>query len=356
MPLQPKNHTSFLAQNRPFKVSCCVLHNPSSLHIHCQKLVNEFEPRIPIEKTLTPPRSWYTDPSFYDYELHRIFYGGWQAVGYTEQIKDPRGFFTARYIYIDDDGKVHAFHNACSHHGSLLASGSGKKSCFVCPYHGILFAWTYGLDGEFGLVPLNVATWGPFVLLNMGKENSPYQEVDGNMVENEWLVDFSLSYVCRCVYNIECNWKVRCFNMNGGCHVPYAHKDLASGLKLDSYSTIIYEKFSIQRCEGGSARSEDDFVRLGSKALCDFIYPNFMINRYGPWMDTNLVLLLGARKCQVIFDYFIEAYHKDDKAFIERSSVQSGLESPEYCSGRCAPTVEKAMHHFHQLLHDNLKM
>ncbi|XP_057987639.1 choline monooxygenase, chloroplastic-like [Hevea brasiliensis] len=36
--------------------------------------------------------------------------------------------------------------------------------------------------------------------------------------------------------------------------------------------------------------------------------------------------------------------------------VQSGLESPEYCSGRCAPTVEKAMHHFHQLLHDNLKI
>ncbi|XP_057987727.1 choline monooxygenase, chloroplastic-like [Hevea brasiliensis] len=99
--LQPKNHTSFLAQNRPFKVSCCVLHNPSSLHTHCQKLVNEFDPRIPIEKTLTPPRSWYTDPSFYDYELHRIFYGGWQAVGYTEQIKDPRGFFTVRFGNIE---------------------------------------------------------------------------------------------------------------------------------------------------------------------------------------------------------------------------------------------------------------
>ncbi|KAF2317227.1 hypothetical protein GH714_018245 [Hevea brasiliensis] len=207
------------------------------------------------------------------------------------------------------------------------------------------------------------STWRPFVLLNVGKENSPYQEVDGNMVENEWLgscsdtlktngVDFSLSYVCRCVYNIECNWK-------------------------------IYEKVSIQRCEGGSARSEDDFVRLGSKALCAFIYPNFMINRYGPWMDTNLVLLLGPRKCQVIFDYFIEAYHKEpilmisilicvlrmtklslkgvvDSERIEDimlcEGVQSGLESPEYCSGRYAPTVEKAMHHFHQLLHDNLKM
>ena len=29
--------------------------------------------------------------------------------------------------------------------------------------------------------------------------------------------------------------------------------------------------------------------------------------RYGPWMDTNLVLPLGARKCKVIFDYFLDA-------------------------------------------------
>lgn len=78
---------------------------------------------------------------------------------------------------------------------------------------------------EFGLIPLNVATWGPFVLLNVGKESSTHQEVDGNMVESEWLgscsdalktngVDSSLSYVCRRVYDIECNWKVRCLNIS----------------------------------------------------------------------------------------------------------------------------------------------
>lgn len=29
-------------------------------------------------------------------------------------------------------------------------------------------------------------------------------------------------------------------------------------------------------------------------------------HRYGPWMDTNLVLPLGPRKCKVIFDYFLD--------------------------------------------------
>lgn len=34
--------------------------------------------------------------------------------------------------------------------------------------------------------------------------------------------------------------------------------------------------------------------------------------------------------------------------------VQRGLESPAYVCGRYAPSVEKAMHHFHCLLHQNL--
>ena len=31
-------------------------------------------------------------------------------------------------------------------------------------------------------------------------------------------------------------------------------------------------------------------TRLGDSALYAFVYPNLMINRYGPWMDTNVVL------------------------------------------------------------------
>lgn len=68
-------------------------------------------------------------------------------------------------------------------------------------------------------MPLEVATWGPFVLLNMGKEAVHQEEVDSNVVAKEWLggsseilsingIDSSLSYLCRREYTIECNWKV----------------------------------------------------------------------------------------------------------------------------------------------------
>ncbi|KAL7168508.1 hypothetical protein ACSBR2_038860 [Camellia fascicularis] len=365
-----------------------------------RRLVHQFDPKIPLQEALTPPSSWYTQPSFLSLEFDRVFFQGWQAVGCTEQIKESGNFFTGRlgnveYVVCrDDNGNVHAFHNVCRHHASLLASGSGLLSCFVCPYHG----WSYGLDGallkatritgirnfnvnEFGLIPLKVAIWGPFVLLNL-EDIPPQQAADVNNIGKEWLgssseilstngVDSSLSYICRREYTIECNWKVFCDNyLDGGYHVPYAHKGLSSGLNLESYSTTTFEKVSIQQCDGGSPETENEYERLGSKALYAFIYPNFMINRYGPWMDTNLVLPIGSRKCQVIFDYFLDASLKEDKAFIDRSledservqmediilceGVQRGLESPAYCSGRYAPSVEKAMHHFHCLLHHNL--
>ncbi|GMQ07302.1 hypothetical protein CsSME_00051553 [Camellia sinensis var. sinensis] len=106
-----------------------------------RRLVYQFDPKIPLEEALTPPSSWYTQPSFLSLEFDRVFFRGWQAVGCTEQIKESGNFFTGRlgnveYVVCrDDNGNVHAFHNVCRHHASLLSSGSGLLSCFVCPYH-----------------------------------------------------------------------------------------------------------------------------------------------------------------------------------------------------------------------------
>lgn len=49
----------------------------------------------------------------------------------------------------DKSGEVNAFRNACRHRGVKVASGSGRKTSFVCPYH----AWTYGTDGALKVIP-----------------------------------------------------------------------------------------------------------------------------------------------------------------------------------------------------------
>ena len=93
-----------------------------------------------------------------------------------------------------------------------------------------------------------------------------------------------------------------------------------------------------------------------------------MINRYGPWMDTNVVTPTGPNTCVVHFDYFVEAdfMPRVDDKFVEESlaasgrvqtettwlceKVQGGMESPGYGSGRYAPAMEAAMFHFHDRL------
>ena len=53
----------------------------------------------------------------------------------------------------------------------------------------------------------------------------------------------------------------------------------SSKYKLNEIVVKVFEKVSIQRCDGGEVQHQEDFDRLGAKSLYAFIYPNFMVNR-----------------------------------------------------------------------------
>jgi len=86
-----------------------------------------------------------------------------------------------------------------------------------------------------------------------------------------------------------------------------------------------------------------------------------MVNRYGRWLDTNVVLPLSANECEVVIDWWCEKEMSESErtAGVAESEVvqvediglcegvQRGLESGVYVSGRYSPTVEHAMHAFH---------
>lgn len=81
-----------------------------------------------------------------------------------------------------------------------------------------------------------------------------------------------------------------------------------------------------------------------------FVYPNLMLNRYGPWLDINIVEPTGSQTCQVRFEYFLHQDHEAGEKFVEESlqasdavqqedvrlceAVQRGLRSPAYDTGR----------------------
>lgn len=56
-----------------------------------------------------------------------------------------------------------------------------------------------------------------------------------------------------------------------------------------------------------------------------FVYPNLMINRYGTWMDTNVVYPVDQQNCIVHFDWWIDKQLAHDSTLIDagvRSSDQ----------------------------------
>ena len=344
--------------------------------------IARFDPSLPIEEAWTPPASWYRSSAIAELERERVFHRHWIAVGPIDRVQKPGDFFTGEiagepYVVVrGEDGELRAFFNVCRHHATGVARGFGCAEKLVCPYH----AWTYGLDGrllkapelgktknfrreDFGLVPMEVRVWGPICFVSLAEDPRPLDaDLAPLLGELERMRFHELSFVERKTYRIPCNWKVFVDNyLDGGYHVPHMHRGLAAELDFDSYETELFDRHSVQRTGA-------DSERLGSGAAYAFIHPNFMINRYGDMMDTNLVLPLGENECEVVFDYFFEP--KTARSVIDESlvasdvvqqedieicvSVQKGLGSRAYDRGRYSSTREMAMLHFHQLLYADL--
>jgi len=322
--------------------------------------VHRFNPTLAITETESPPASWYTLPEVADLEEVAVFGKAWLFACRAGQVAEPGAWVAGRHgrlpwlVVRGDDGELRAFHNSCRHRGSEVLLGAGCSRKLTCRYHG----WSYGLDGRMNsrteLVPLRVATWGPLVLVNADPDAEPPDVPP---------VDFEdLHWAARREYEVGCNWKAFCDNyLDGGYHIAHVHKSLDAQLDMGSYRTELGDSWSVQTAGPG-----DRAERIGGGATYVFRYPTLMLNRYGPVLDTNVVVPLGPNRCRVLFDFWFSAEAAADEAFVARSleqshltqledieiseSVQVGTESPAFDRGRYAPTFEIAIHHFHRLL------
>lgn len=350
-----------------------------------------FDPTVPLERATTPPASWYTEEAFLQLEREAVFRRCWNLACRLDEVAEPGSCVAvdvagdAYFVVRGSDGELRAFHNVCRHHAARLVEEHSCVESLVCPYHG----WTYDLDGslksaprsagmedfardQWGLAPVRVETWGPLIFLHAGE---PERSLAEDLSELTPYIDpqslSKLTWVSRRSYTIECNWKVFADNyLDGGYHIAHLHKNLASQLDLSTYRTDLFERFNVQTCRAnsspGTEMGRDLAERIGDGAVYAWLYPNLTLNRYGPSLDTNLILPVSAERCEVVFDYYFEGSPEQAQAFLEDSiensdetqqedvwiseRVQRGLTSRGYDRGRYAPTVEHAMHHFHQLL------
>ena len=360
-----------------------------------REILNLYHAENPLERASTIPAPWYRDTRVLELELSGVFGKTWQVAGRLDQVRNAGEFFTADIagepivVVRGDDGQLRAFYNVCRHHAAAVvpeAQGCAKQ--FRCPYHG----WTYGIDGalkgmvEFdgvcnfdraqnGLVPLRVDTWENFVFVSLDPSAQTLDKFLGAvppLVAPLHLTQ-KLHYFDRRVYTLNCNWKVYVDNyLDGGYHVPHAHKGLSSVIEYTQYTIENFERACLQ----SSPLSSDSKSPAGvaatrqGRAFYLWIYPNFMINAYEGVMDTNLVVPLAVDKCAVIFDYYFAdtseaatAHHLESIAVSEKvqdedmaicDSVQRGLGSRAYVAGRLSVRRETGEHLFHRLLHADM--
>ena len=358
-------------------------------------LLSSYDDHAPLDRASTIPSSWYTDKRIAQLERERVFGRTWQMVARADQLRTPGEFVTAELagepllIVRGKDNQLRAFFNVCRHHAAAVATDKqGIASLFRCPYHG----WSYGLDGslkgapefegvcEFdrsqnGLLPVRVEPLEQFVFVNLDSDAPSLAEFLGGLVPRVAPLDVSsLHFFERRTYTLNCNWKVFIDNyLDGGYHVPHLHKGLNSVLDYRQYTIETEDRYCLQSSPM-VASSEDANVaatRTGDRAWYFWQYPNFMINLYGGYMDTNLVLPDGIDRCKVIFDFYFddvsdaaaernrqsvavgERVNDEDVAICE--AVQRGLHSRAYNAGRLSVRREAGEHLFHRLLAADLK-
>jgi choline monooxygenase len=325
-----------------------------------------------------------------------VFSRSWQMVARADQLGEPGHYITGDVarepilVVRGRDGVLRGFYNVCRHHAAtVMTEPQGSTDHLRCPYHG----WTYNLEGalivapEFGgvcnfdksvngLIPIRTAIWQGWVFVKLDSDAPSLAEFFGNQLIGKFdgLNLKALHWFERRSYTVNCNWKVLVDNyLDGGYHVPHIHRSLNSVLDYGEYKIETGERFCVQSSPivSGKADAETAEVRKGDHAYYLWIYPNFMINWYEGVMDTNLVVPRGINRTEVIFDYYFtdvsakareknlaslavsERIQNEDVAICE--SVQRGLASRGYSTGRLSVRREAGEHLFHRRLYADLK-
>lgn len=348
-----------------------------------------FNPDITRAETI--PSRCYTDPAFAELEVERIFGRSWSLVGRVADVTESGQFLTAQIgdeaIVVVRDGEVlRGFHNICLHRAGPVAEGCGKRNTLQCRYHG----WTYRLDGSLlrapemegtegfdaesmRLMPVQVATWGPLVFVNLDRDAPSLASViEGIPERTARFSPDAMQYVMQKSWTVACNWKVYVDNYLEGYHLPVVHPGLHKELDYDAYRVETHGWWSLQHAPLRQGHQPDRKYIAASDdddAQYYWLFPNMMLNIYQGQMQTNVVIPRGVDACEVIFEWyavdppanvaadagwttrlqFSDEIQDEDIAICER--VQQNLRSRSYDRGRYSAARENGVHHFHGLVH-----
>ena len=346
-----------------------------------------------IKLAETLPAKFYKNKNIFEITKERIFLRCWHWIGDNSFKNEgnfkipieilPKFLNEPLVLTITDKNKIKCFSNVCTHRGNILVHEKCKSKKIICNYHGRRFNG----EGKFEFMPefketLNfpresdhlhdfpIFVWNKliFVGLNPSFSIDKVFEKINRRISFLPLENLQLHEDLSKDYSINANWALYCDNYLEGFHVPFVHKDLNEVLDYNSYDTEIDEYFNLQI---GYAKNEDECFTIPKKhkdygkkiaAYYYWLFPNLMLNIY-PWgISINLVCPEGISKTKILFRSYVfdksklnsgasgdlDKVEMEDEEVVQ--SVQKGINSSFYNTGRFSPTKEKGVHHFHSLI------
>jgi choline monooxygenase len=342
------------------------------------------------------PGALYSDPRVLALELERIFRRDWLCLARDEELAQTGDYFAFRILNEpvllcrDNAGRIRAFVNMCRHRGVELATGTGRASQFVCPYHG----WTYDLDGrlkgagymsdslgfdrrECRLPELKVAVWGGWIFATLNAEPEPFEEYIKDFAGKFGYLGLeTLKAGLRLEVTLKCNWKLMVENFVDFYHVSVLHRDtIARFMKtvdlsydlrrngqvyIDEYDTGTLSKSGdltakrIASLEGKSERFSQ--AALLPPNLNFFVRPDY-VSLYTSWpltadtMRMSAVVLWsretmeGPERERVVgeFKLMLEKVLAEDFSMVE--SLQNSAGASGFAPGRMS-RLERGVQHF----------
>jgi phenylpropionate dioxygenase-like ring-hydroxylating dioxygenase large terminal subunit len=200
------------------------------------------------------PAGPYYREDYFELEREAIFKRVWLNIGHISEIAEPGRFMvrplevarTSLLITHGKDGKIRAFHNACTHRGTQLVEegASGARSSFSCPYHG----WTFNYDGRLRAAPdferfyieqakcdlRAVAADVCAGLLFVNLDPHPAQSLR-EFLGPELVAQLETVHCARAttfseyVYEIDANWKLTYDNFQENYHLRFIHPRSGQG-------------------------------------------------------------------------------------------------------------------------------
>jgi choline monooxygenase len=346
-----------------------------------------------VTRARTLPSAFYLDPAVHALTRERVFARTWQWLGDLGDV-DAAGSLSPREMlpgHLDEPlllardgaGELRCLSNVCTHRGNILVRAACQAEQIRCSYHSRRF----DLDGRMTFMPgfenandfpgpsdhLPRVPFGDFAGQAFASlaPVAPFDAFFGDIgARLAWLPFDELRHDPARDRDFEfaAHWALYVENYLEGLHIPFLHPGLNQVLDMAHYGYHLGRYCSLQLAlarEGDVAfdlpsASPDHGQRIA--AYYWWVFPNLMLNFY-PWgLSLNVVQPLAPDRTHVSFRAYVvdaariasgagaalDQVEQEDEAAVE--SVQRGLRSRLYDSGRYSPSNERGVHHFHRLL------